>query len=110
MKGKTKMHVKKGDMVELISGKDRGKKGKILTAFPKTNQVIVEGINMLTRHVKPSSEMQQGGIISQEGPVHVSNVLIYCPKCKRGRRAGKKILKDGTRVRVCKTCGETLDK
>ncbi len=110
MKGKTKMHVKKGDMVELISGKDRGKKGKILTAFPKTNQVIVEGINMLTRHVKPSSEMQQGGIIRQEGPVHVSNVLIYCPKCKRGRRAGKKILKDGTRVRVCKTCGETLDK
>ncbi len=110
MKGKRKMHVKKGDTVELISGKDRGKTGKVLTVFPKTNRVIVEGINMLTKHVKPSQEMQQGGIIHQEGPVHGSNVLIYCPKCKRGRRAGKKILKDGTRVRVCRTCGETLDK
>lgn len=110
MKGRTKMHVKKGDMVELITGKDKGKRGKVLTAFPKNNRVIVEGINMLTKHVKPSHEMQQGGIIRQEGPVHVSNVLIYCPKCKRGRRVGKKVLKDGTKVRVCKSCGETLDK
>ena len=110
MKGKIKLHVKKGDMVELISGKDKGKTGKILAALPKDNRVIVEGVNMLTKHVKPSSEMQQGGRIKREGPVHVSNVLIYCLKCKRGRRAGKKILKDGSRVRVCKTCGETLDK
>ena len=110
MKGKAKMHVKKGDTVELISGKDKGKRGKVLTAFPKDNRVIVEGVNMLTKHVKPTREMQQGGIIHQEGPVHASNVLLYCPKCKRGRRAGKKILKDGTKVRFCRTCGETLDK
>jgi len=110
LKGKAKMHVKKGDTVELISGKDKGKRGKVLTAFPKDNRVIVEGVNMLTKHVKPTRELQQGGIIHQEGPVHVSNVLLYCPKCKRGRRAGKKILKDGTKVRFCKACGETLDK
>jgi large subunit ribosomal protein L24 len=110
LKGKAKMHVRKGDTVELISGKDKGKKGKVLTAFPKGNRVIVEGVNMLTKHVKPTRQMQQGGIIHQEGPVHASNVLLYCPKCKKGRRTGKKILKDGTKVRFCRTCGETLDK
>jgi len=110
LKGKAKMHVKKGDTVELISGKDKGKKGKVLTAFPKDNRVIVEGVNMLTKHVKPTRQMQQGGIIHQEGPVHASNVLLYCSKCKKGRRTGKKILKDGTKVRFCRTCGETLDK
>ncbi len=110
MKGKAKMHVRKGDTVELISGKDKGKKGKVLTAFPKDNRVIVEGVNMLTKHVKPTRQMQQGGIIHQEGPVHASNVLLYCPKCKRGRRYGRKILKDGAKVRFCRTCGETLDK
>jgi large subunit ribosomal protein L24 len=107
---KAKMHVKKGDTVEVISGKDKGKKGKVLTALPKQNRVIVEGVNMLTKHVKPTRQMQQGGIIHQEGPIHASNVLLYCPKCKTGKRAGRKILKDGTKVRYCKTCGETLDK
>jgi large subunit ribosomal protein L24 len=107
---KVKMHVKKGDMVEVISGKDKGKKGKVLTALPKQNRVIVEGVNMLTKHVRPTRQLQQGGIIHQEGPIHASNVLLYCPKCKKGRRVGKKILKDGTKVRYCKTCGETLDK
>ena len=77
MKGKAKMHVKKGDTVELVTGKDKGKRGKVLTAFPKDNRVIVEGVNMLTKHVKPTRELQQGGIIRQEGPVHVSNVLLY---------------------------------
>ncbi|MBA1336395.1 MAG: LSU ribosomal protein L24p (L26e) [Firmicutes bacterium] len=107
---KGKMHVKKGDTVEVISGKDKGKKGKVLTAFPKENRVIVEGVNMLTKHVKPTRQLQQGGIVHQEGPVHASNVLLYCPKCKGGRRVGKKFLKDGTKVRYCKSCGETLDK
>lgn len=107
---KGRIHVRKGDTVEVISGKDKGKKGKVLTAFPKENRVIVEGVNMLTKHVKPTRQMQQGGIVHQEGPVHASNVLLYCPKCKKGRRIGKKILKDGTKVRYCKSCGETLDK
>jgi large subunit ribosomal protein L24 len=107
---KIKMHVKKGDTVEIISGKDKGKKGKVLTALPKKGRVIVEGVNMLTKHVKPTRQMQQGGIIHREGPIHVSNVLLYCPKCKAGKRAGRKILKDGTKVRYCKSCGETLDK
>jgi large subunit ribosomal protein L24 len=110
LKEKTRMHVKKGDTVQLIAGKDKGKTGKVLTAFPKDKRVIVEGVNMLTKHVKPTRQMQQGGIIHQEGPLHVSNVLLYCPKCKKGRRTGRKILKDGSKVRYCRTCGETLDK
>ncbi len=105
-----KMNIKKGDMVEVIAGKDKGKKGKILTAFPKQNRVIVEGVNMLTKHVRPTRQLQQGGIIHQEGPIDASNVLLYCPRCKKGRRIGKKILKDGTKVRYCKSCEETLDK
>jgi len=105
-----KMRLKKGDMVEVISGKGKGKKGKILTAFPKENRVIVEGVNMLTKHIKPTRQVQQGGIVHQEGPIDASNVLLYCPKCKSGKRIGTKILKDGTKVRYCKSCEETLDK
>lgn len=107
---KNKMHVRKGDMVVVIAGKDKGKKGKILTAFPKQNRVIVEGVNMITKHVKPTRQVQQGGIVHHEGPINASNVLLYCSKCKKGKRAGTKILKDGTKVRYCRSCEETLDK
>lgn len=102
------MHVKKGDTVVVISGKDKGKKGKILAAMPKKNRVIVEGVNMLTKHQKPSQQLQQGGIIHQEGPIHVSNVMLYCNKDKAGVRVGYKILDNGEKVRVCKKCGEVL--
>ncbi|WIV13161.1 50S ribosomal protein L24 [Proteiniborus sp. MB09-C3] len=102
------MHVKKGDTVVIISGKDKGKKGKILAAMPKEDRVIVEGINMLTKHKKPSGQMQQGGIIHQEGPIHVSNVMLYCNKDKTGVRVGQKVLDNGDKVRVCKKCGEVL--
>lgn len=102
------MHVKKGDTVVVVSGKDKGKKGKILAALPKNDKVIVEGINMLTKHKKPSGQMQQGGIIHQEGPIHVSNVMLYCNKDKTGVRVGYKVLDNGDKVRVCKKCGEVL--
>lgn len=102
------MHVKKGDTVVVISGKDKGKKGKILAAMPKKNRVIVEGVNMLTKHQKPNQQLQQGGIIHQEGPIHVSNVMLYCNKDKAGVRVGYKILDNGEKVRVCKKCGEVL--
>lgn len=102
------MHVKKGDTVVVISGKDKGKKGKVLAAMPKTNRVIVEGVNMLTKHKKPNPQLQQGGIIHQEGSIHVSNVMLYCNKDKTGVRVGHKILENGEKVRVCKKCGETL--
>ncbi len=102
------MHVKKGDTVVVISGKDKGKKGKVLAAMPKNDRVIVEGVNMLTKHKKPNQQMQQGGIIHQEGPIHVSNVMMYCNKDKTGVRVGHKVLDNGEKVRVCKKCGEVL--
>lgn len=103
------MHVKKGDTVVVIAGKDKGKKGKVLTAMPKKDRVVVEGVNMVTKHQKASPQLQQGGLIHQEAPVHVSNVMIYCNKDKKGVRVGYKILENGEKVRVCKKCGEVLD-
>lgn len=105
-----KLHVKKGDQVVVISGKDRGKKAKVLVALPKEGKVIVEGVNMSTKHKKPSGQMQQGGIIHQESPMFASKVMLWCDKCKKGVRIGKKLLQDGSKVRYCKSCGEMLDK
>ena len=113
------MHIKKGDIVEVISGareKDfqntKGDRvtGKVLKVMPKTNRVVVEGVNMRKKHMKPTNQMQQGGIIELEGSIHASNVLLYCPNCKKGVRTGAKVLADNNKVRVCKKCGETLDK
>lgn len=105
-----KVHVKKGDNVVVIAGKDKGKKGKVLRVFPAESRVMVEGVNMATKHVKPTREMQQGGIIHQEAPLHSSNVMIYCSRCNKPARVGRKILQDGKKVRFCKKCGEVLDK
>ena len=102
-----KMHVKKGDDVVVIAGKDKGVRGKILSASPKKGTVIVEGVNMVTRHVKPRNQTQQGGRIEQEGPIFVSNVMLYCDKCKKPVRAAHKI--DGDKkTRVCPKCGAEL--
>ncbi|NLJ98453.1 MAG: 50S ribosomal protein L24 [Tissierellia bacterium] len=104
------MHVKNGDTVIVISGKDKGKKGKVLKVNPKENKVIVEGINMLTKHMKAQGPGQEGGIISQEGAINASKVMYYCEKDETGVRVGSKFLEDGSKVRVCKKCGEVLDK
>lgn len=104
------MQIKKGDTVVVTSGKDKGKKGKVLTVLPKENKVIVEGINMLTKHKKAAGQMQQGGIIHQEGPINASKVMFYCDRDKQGVRVGDKFLENGDKVRVCKKCGEVLDK
>jgi len=103
------MHVKKDDMVVVISGADKGKKGKVLQSFPKKNRVIVEGVNMVTKHVKPSRQMQQGGRVHQEASINVSNVMLYDPKSKTGTRVKHDILEDGTKVRVSVKSGEVLD-
>lgn len=103
------MHIKKGDTVIVISGKDKGKKGKVLRAMPKENRVIVEGVNMITKHQKPNAKVQQGGIVHQEGPIHVSNVMFWDAKAKAPTRIGYKFLEDGKKVRVSKKTGETLD-
>lgn len=104
------MHVKSGDTVIVISGKDKGKKGKVLKVYPKANKVIVEGVNMLTKHMKPQGQAQQGGIIHQEGAINSSKVLHYCDKDKTGVRVGHKFLENGSKVRICRKCGEVLDK
>ena len=80
--------IKKGDTVEVITGKDKGKRGKVLKVQPKTNRVIVEGVNILHRHLRASQEMPQGGIVKMEGPIHISNVQLVCPRCDQKARVG----------------------
>jgi len=103
------MHVKKGDKVMVISGKDKGKTGVILSALPKKDRVLVEGVNIVKKHSKPSQMNPQGGIISQEVPIHVSNVMPLDPKTSEPTRVGIQVV-DGKRVRVAKKAGEVLDK
>jgi large subunit ribosomal protein L24 len=103
------MHVKKGDKVMVISGKDKGKTGVILSAFPKKDRVLVEGVNIVKKHSKPSQVNPQGGIISQEAPIHVSNVMPLDPKTGEPTRVGLKEV-DGKKVRYAKKSGEVLDK
>ncbi len=103
------MHVKRGDTVVVIAGKDKGKKGKILMAMPKAERVIVEGVNMVTKHQKPSAKVQQGGIVHQEGTIHVSNVMLWDAKAKAPTRVGYKVLENGKKVRVSKKSGETIE-
>ena len=104
-----KMHVKKNDMVVVISGKDKGKKGRIVGSFPAEGKILVEGVNMITRHVKPRKSGQQGGLIKQEGTIAVSKVMLWCPKCERPIRAKHVELPDGGKGRVCGRCEETLE-
>ncbi len=103
------MRIKKGDTVVVIAGKDKGKTGKVLQALPKEDRVIVEGVNMVKKHQKPTQAMQQGGIIEKEAPIHVSNVMIYDSKAKSGTRVKYKVLEDGNKVRVSVKTGETID-
>lgn len=105
----SKVHVKKDDTVVILTGKDRGKKGKVLQVTPKTNRVLVEGVNMQTKHKKPRSAQQQGGRFQQEGSVHSSNVMLVCSKCDTPTKVGKRVLESGDKARVCKKCGEVID-
>ncbi|MDL4841395.1 50S ribosomal protein L24 [Aquibacillus rhizosphaerae] len=103
------MHVKKGDKVQVLSGKDKGKQGIILAAYPKKEKVLVEGINIVKKHAKPSQDNPQGGILNQEAPIHVSNVLPIDPKSGEPTRVGNEV-RDGKKVRIAKKSGEALDK
>ena len=103
------MHVKKGDKVMVISGKDKGKTGVILASFPKKDRVLVEGVNIVKKHSKPSQANPQGGIINQEAPIHVSNVMPIDPKTGEPTRVGYQTV-DGKKVRVATKSGEVLDK
>ena len=103
-------HIKKDDFVKIIAGKDRGKQGKVLRVFPQEGRLTVERINMVKRHTRPTRQMQQGGIIEREGKLHISNVVLICSKCERGVRIGHKLLEDKRKVRICRRCGEILDR
>lgn len=105
-----KLHVKRGDTVVVISGKDKGKKAKVLVALPQEGKVVVEGVNINKKHKKPGNNMQQGGIINQESAIFSSKVMLWCERCKKGVRLGHRILDDKSKVRYCKSCGEVLDK
>jgi large subunit ribosomal protein L24 len=102
------MKVVKNDHVIVISGNYKGKKGKVLKVFPKDNRVIVEGVNFIKRHTRPTQKNQQGGIIEKEAPIRASNVMVICPKCDTPTRLGRKTLENKKHVRVCKSCGEML--
>ena len=103
-----KVHVKTNDTVVVLSGKDKGKQGKVLQVSPKEGKVIVEGLNIVTKHVKPRRQGEAGGIVKAEGAMYASKVQAVCPKCGKATRIAHKILEDGSKVRVCKSCGEEI--
>lgn len=105
-----KLHVKKGDNVFVTTGKDKGKKGRVLQAFPRENRVLVEGVNMVKKHTRPNQLNPEGGIVSQEAPIHASNVMLVDPKTGKPTRVGHKVLDNGKKVRIAKKSGEALDK
>lgn len=105
----SKVHVKKNDKVVLLTGKDRGKSGKILQVIPKTGRVLVEGVNMQTKHKKPRAAGQPGGRLHQEGTVDSSNVMLLCPRCDKPTKIARKILANGEKARSCKKCNEVID-
>jgi large subunit ribosomal protein L24 len=109
------MHVKSGDEVLVISGKEKGNRGKITRALPKESRVVVQGLNMIKKHMKARGPGKPGGIIEMEAPLHVSNVMLICPSCGRASRTGKRFLEETDhkgrprKVRYCKACDATID-
>lgn len=101
--------IKKDDKVKIIAGKDKGKIGKVLKVDRKKNRLLVEKINMIKRHARPSAKNKQGGIIEGEAPLTVSNVMIMCNKCVKPTRIKMKRLEDGKKIRLCVRCGEAMD-
>jgi large subunit ribosomal protein L24 len=106
-----KFGIKKGDTVQIMSGKDAGKKGKVLKCLPQEHRVIVEGLNRLKKHSRPTQRNpQSGGIIEIEAPVHISNIMLVCPSCGQTSRLGFERTDDGKRLRICKKCSGKIDK
>ena len=105
----SKFHLKSGDTVMVITGKDKGKKGKVLSVDPKTGKVIVEKVNVAIRHTKPRRQGETGGRIEKESPIYGSKVMRVCPKCGKATRIGRKVLENGQISRYCKNCQEIID-
>ena len=104
------VHVRRGDTVAVIAGRERGKRGKVLRVLPVDGRVLVEKLNMMKKHQRPTQKLRQGGIIERESPLALSNVLVVCSLCDKPSRSGIKVLGDGRKVRVCKRCGESIDR
>ena len=103
-------HVRKGDTVMVVAGKERGKKGKVLRVIPEKGRVVVERLNLIKKHQKPTQKIRQGGIIEREGPIHLSNVMLVDPQTDKPTRVGVRSLADGKKVRVARKSGEFIDK
>lgn len=103
------MKIRRNDTVLVITGKDKGKRGKVRAAFPREDKVVVEGVNMIKRHSRARRAARQAGIIELEAPIHVSNVMLLCNKCGRPSRVGFRFLADGKKVRICNSCKEVID-
>ncbi|ACR80572.1 MULTISPECIES: 50S ribosomal protein L24 [Kosmotoga] len=104
------MRIKKDDTVKVISGEYKGKIGKVLKTLPKEGKVIIEGVNFTKRHQRPTNQYREGGIIEREAPIYACKVMVVCPNCDKPTRVGHKKLESGEKVRVCKKCGEIIDK
>jgi len=103
------LSVKKNDTVLVIAGREKGKKGRVLSVYPSKGRLLIEKINMIRKHMKPTRKYAQGGIIEKEAPLHISNVMLICPKCNKPTRISNTHLQEGRRVRMCKKCREVMD-
>ncbi|MDP6101014.1 MAG: 50S ribosomal protein L24 [Dehalococcoidia bacterium] len=103
------MKIRKDDQILIVAGKDRGRQGKVLRAYPKRQRVVVEGANMVKRHMRARPPAIQGGIMEREAPLHVSNVMLLCNKCHHPVRIGYRLMEDGKKERSCRACGEVID-
>jgi large subunit ribosomal protein L24 len=104
------MNVKKGDKVKVIAGKDKGKEGVVIRSLPAQSRVVVEKVNLAKKAMRPTQQNPQGGIITVEAPLHISNVKLVCPECNEATRISKRVNEAGKKVRVCKKCGKDIDK
>ncbi len=103
------MKIRKNDTVIVVAGKDSGKKGKVRFAYPKDGRLIVEGINFVKKHARPTGQARQAGVIEREASIHVSDVMLLCSRCNRPTRVGFRFLEDGRKVRICRSCREVID-
>ncbi len=103
------MNIRKNDTVLVVTGKDKGKKGKVRFAYPKDEKLIIEGVNFIKKHTRATGRVRQAGIIDRESPIHISDVMLLCDKCHHPVRIGLRFLEDGKKVRYCKSCKEVID-
>lgn len=103
------LSIKKNDTVKVIAGKEKGKIGRVIAVYPSKESLLIEKVNIIKKHLKPNRQYTQGGIIEKEAPLHMSNVMLVCPKCNKPTRIGNSILQDGRKLRTCSKCREVID-